>query len=82
MTGTSPTYDRMSKLYQCFETLETLTMPVGLTSSPAEAALIMWKAEPSPRPVHAPPATRVGSGARRSKSAGTTTPERAAPMNA
>lgn len=50
-------------------------------SSPADACLIMWNADPNPNPVHAPPATSVGNGARRKSKAGTMTPASAAPMN-
>jgi len=56
------------------------TIPVGLISSPSDADLTMWNAAPRPRPVHAPPATSVGNGARFKSSAGMMTPANAAPM--
>jgi hypothetical protein len=49
-------------------------------SSPSDADLTMWNAAPRPRPVHAPPATSVGKGARLSSKAGIMTPANAAPM--
>ena len=76
ITGTCPGYSLALSL-AC---KRVHTIPVGLISSPSDADWTMWNAAPRPRPVHAPPATNVGNGARFRSSAGMMTPANAAPM--